>query len=267
MSMPTDRVLRAFARSGTPKPIAGGRKTAWRIGNLVLKPADVSVAELQWQAQVLATVRPGRVRLVLPLRSTEGEFVVEGWIATPYVEAAHEPGRWLDIIAIGRRLSTALVDLPRPAFLDTRQSPWDLADRQAWDEEPIDGRARYLHLDALARLRRPLAAPAQVIHGDLTGNVLFAEGLAPAVIDFSAYWRPAAYASAIVVADALAWEGALDDVLEGLDGEAEAGQFLVRALLFRAIAEILREPGVDPQAAAKPFARAVDLARSLVGRT
>ncbi len=267
MSMPTDRVLRAFGRSGTPKPIAGGRKTAWRIGNLVLKPADVSVGELQWQAQMLATIRPGRVRLVLPLRSTEGEFVVEGWIATPYVEAAHEPGRWLDIIAIGRRLSTALVDLPRPAFLDTRQSPWDLADRQAWDEEPIEGRARYPHLDALARLRRPLAAPAQVIHGDLTGNVLFAEGLAPAVIDFSAYWRPAAYASAIVVADALTWEGAADDVLEGLDGGPDAGQFLVRALLFRAIAEILREPGVDPDSAARPFAHAVDLARLLVGRT
>lgn len=43
------------------------------------------------------------------------------------------------------------------------------------------------------------------IHGDLTGNVLFAAGRAPAVIDFSPYWRPPVFAEAIVVADGLLW--------------------------------------------------------------
>lgn len=46
---------------------------------------------------------------------------------------------------------------------------------------------------------------AQLIHGDLTGNVLFAADEAPAVIDFSPYWRPPVFAEAVVVADGLLW--------------------------------------------------------------
>ena len=55
---------------------------------------------------------------------------------------------------------------------------------------------------------RPVRAANQVIHGELSGNVLFAAGQAPAVIDFSPYRRPAAYADAIVAVDGLLWFGA-----------------------------------------------------------
>ena len=41
-----------------------------------------------------------------------------------------------------------------------------------------------------------------MIHADLTGNVLFADGLPPLVLDLSPLWRPAVAAAAIVVADA-----------------------------------------------------------------
>jgi len=264
MSMPPDRVIRAFGRSGVPQPLGGGSGTAWRVGSIVLKRADMSASEIDWQAHVLATTRPHGVRLVLPLRSAEGMFVVEGWIATPYVDAVHEPRRWLDILAVGRRLAAGLAGVPRPAFLDVRRTPWDVADRVAWGEEAIEGTGRYPHIDALARLRQPIDSSGQVIHGDLTGNVLFAAGLAPAIIDFVAYWRPAAYMGAIVIADALVWESAPDDVVANLDGGPDAPQFLVRALLFRAIADVLRQPGPDPAAAVGPFAHAVDIARSLV---
>jgi uncharacterized protein (TIGR02569 family) len=263
MSMPPERVIRAFGTRATPELLAGGRGTAWRVGNRVLKPAGVAAAELEWQAEVLVTVHPQGVRLVLPLRSAEGGFVVEGWMATPFVEAIHEPRRWLDILAVGRRLSAGLADLARPKFLDVRRTTWDLADRVAWGEEPIESLGAFPHIRSLAGLRGPIEALPQVIHGDLTGNVLFAESLAPAVIDFATYWRPAAYAGAIVVADALVWEGASDSLVAGLDDLANGGQLLVRALLFRAAVEVLRQPGLDPEAAARPFARAVDLVRSL----
>ena len=39
-------------------------------------------------------------------------------------------------------------------------------------------------------MRSPIVTTSQLIHGDLTENILFAEGLSPAVIDFSPYWRP-----------------------------------------------------------------------------
>jgi hypothetical protein len=73
---------------------------------------------------------------------------------------------------------------------------------------------------------------SQLIHGDLGGNVLFHHALPPAVIDVSPYWRPAAYAAAIVVADAVAWGGAEDDLVERLLRQ-QGDQLLLRAVLFR----------------------------------
>ncbi len=37
-----------------------------------------------------------------------------------------------------------------------------------------------------------MQAPPQLVHGDLTGNLLFHTSLPPAVIDLSPYWRPTA---------------------------------------------------------------------------
>ena len=71
-----------------------------------------------------------------------------------------------------------------------------------------------------------------MIHADLGGNVLFHDTLPPAVIDVSPYWRPAAYADAIVVADTVAWSGAGDEVVERLL-RAQGDQLLLRAVLFR----------------------------------
>jgi hypothetical protein len=78
-----------------------------------------------------------------------------------------------------------------------------------------------------------------VIHGDLTGNVLFAPGVAPAIIDLAPYWRPPAFASAIVVADALVWEGADATLLEAVAHVERFEQYLLRALVYRAVTDRL----------------------------
>lgn len=70
----------------------------------------------------------------------------------------------------------------------------------------------------------------QLVHGDLTGNVLFAAGLPPAVIDISPYWRPPSYAEGVVVADALCYHGADATALPMLGVPVMA---VARALLFR----------------------------------
>ena len=81
----------------------------------------------------------------------------------------------------------------------------------------------------------PIALPSQVIHGDFTGNVLFEPGLAPAVIDFSPYWRPAGFALAVVIVDALTWGGAGMDILDLVRDELEIEQLLLRAELRRLV--------------------------------
>ena len=72
------------------------------------------------------------------------------------------------------------------------------------------------------------------MHGDLTGNVLLLDGLPPAVIDMSCYWRPPSWALAIVAADALAWHGAAPEVVGLLPGPQPVAM-VARATLYRLV--------------------------------
>ena len=175
---------------------------------MVLKPLDRSVNELEWEADLLGRVRGDGFRVSSPLRAAHGSLTVNGWYATVFLVGQHEPGRWADVIRTGEAFHAAVAAEPRPAFLDQRTDPWAIGDRVAWGDLPVSDFADAKHVARLAAARRPIDALDQLIHGDLSGNLLFAEGLPPAIIDLSPYWRPTAFATAIVVADALVWEGA-----------------------------------------------------------
>ncbi len=91
----------------------------------------------------------------------------------------------------------------------------------------------------------------QLIHGDLAGDILFAEGLDPGIIDFSPYVRPVGYAVAIMAVDAMAWHAAPPAIIDPLDDVAELGQMLRRALVFR-LAAADRIGSADPGTATRP---------------
>jgi uncharacterized protein (TIGR02569 family) len=144
--------------------------------------------------------------------------------------------------------------------------PWSIGDRVAWGESSIDPYRDLPHVAALAEALRPIDAPSQLVHGDLGGNILFADGLPPAIIDLSLYWRPTAFASAIVVADALVWEGADASLLRAVDHLDTFGQYLARALLYRLATA--HEGGFESDGAAfeARYAPAVHIALDLVRR-
>ena len=165
--------------------------------------------------------------------------------------------RWGDIVALSDRFHLAMRHLPKPSFVDRRTHPWAVGDRVAWDESgsPV----RHAFLDRLLALRRHVDLEPQLIHGDLTGNVLFAEDGPPAVIDPTMYWRPAGYATAIVVGDAVRWEGADPHAMLETVAHLEAfPQLYVRASIFRLVASLLFG-GMDLE----PYALNVDLAERL----
>src|SRR3954447_20220402 len=220
---PSSLVLAAFGVDAAPHTLPGGRGRSWRAGQLVLKPLDWLPAELAYQVEILSTIRTDGFRVASPLPQ-----IVEGWTAAPYLEWVHEPGRWPEIIAVGRRLHAALSALPRPdALLDARDDPWATGDRVAWGEQPYAG------VDDLLAALRPVDEPPQLVHGDLTGNVLFHPTLPPAIIDFAPYWRPTEYASAIIVCDALCWENAPAEL-----ADAVPPQLLLRAAIFRGVTSL-----------------------------
>jgi uncharacterized protein (TIGR02569 family) len=254
-----EAVLAAFGAAGIdPVPLSGGRGTAWRAGQLVFKPAD-SVREGQWFADVYDALSGPGFRVPRPVRAVTGGWVAQGWTAWQLVAGAPADWsgvspRWPELIAVSRALHAALAGASVPEWRATMENPWMIGDQVAWGERDpgpllgpaagkITGQVRLL----LAALR-PVDLPDQLIHADLAGNVLFADGAPPAVIDFSPLYRPAGLPLAIVAVDALMWHRARPEVLGQLAGELELDQLLARALVYRLVTEVvMRESttGID----------------------
>jgi len=247
---PSDDVIAAFGGRGPAAALGGGQGRTFVAGDVVLKPV-ADVAEATWAAEVLGSVEEDGFRVARPLRGTGGAWVVGGWTAFERVDGEHRTwgGPWPDVVEACGRFHAALASVARPPWLDRRRHHFAVADRMAWGEEAADLPSPVA--EAVARLRallRPVTAPDQVVHGDFAGNVLFADGLPPAVIDFSPYWRPAGYPTALTVVDAVLWYG--QDVSLTLRAAAvpELDQLLVRGLLFRLAVDGLqvrdRAPGL-----------------------
>ncbi|WP_158801163.1 aminoglycoside phosphotransferase [Streptomyces sp. NRRL S-37] len=237
-ALPPPSVLKAFRLAGRPEPLEGGQGQSVRVGDVVLKPAGDG-SDVEWTARLMDGLQDrGDFRVPRFLRSVSGGFVVEGWAATRFLTGEPGPaGRWDALVAAGRAFHEALRDEPRSDRLDVHRHPWAVADRVAWGEATVEVAAPiHRSVTRLQALREPVDARSQLIHGDLTGNVLFAPGQAPAIIDFSPYWRPVAYADAIVVVDGLLHHGAGPHLVDSVVPGAEGAQMLLRALVFRLVA-------------------------------
>lgn len=221
-----------------PVSLPGGQGGAWRVGPLVLKHVGtdpVTVEEVRWLGTALESPM-GLVRIAVPVAATDRRWVVDGWAATRFVEGEPAGWRWGDVLEAGRAFHAAVAHLPRPSFLDRRRSPWDVGDRMAWGDEPLEVAGPGLRplVERLAARLGPVDAPSQLVHGDLGGNVLLSEGAPPAILDLSPYWRPAEWALAVVVVDALVWADA-DAAL--IDESGVDPQLLARAMLYRLVTD------------------------------
>lgn len=253
----------------------------WRVGEVVLSLVP-DRARAAWSAAARENLYVEGMRISRPLRASDGRYVVSGWRADTYVAGSPEP-RHDEVLAVADRLHEALRKLDRPRFLLQPPGPpftdvdvFSAADRAAWEEVPLrsaraagmpeptsdDGLQSIAALKTLAGLRRPVSAPQQVVHGDLFGTVLFAGAAAPAITDIVPYWRPAAWASAVVVVDALAWGGADEDLVARWSHVDEWPQMLLRATMFRLAVHALHPRSTS--GALPGLLRVVDQVRLLV---
>jgi uncharacterized protein (TIGR02569 family) len=237
MKPPSTEILRAFGVDAAPSPVAGGQHTTHRARAVALKPCD-DAEEAEWVGVVLSEIEQVGFRVARPIRAVSGSFVAGGWTAFHWIEGETSlRGRWSQAIAAIRAFHQALRAVPRPCLFNRRTNVFAVADRSAWGEVPMTGVGDLgRDGDLLLHRLRPLCIPSQLVHADPSeGNLLFTDGLPPAIIDFAPYWRPAEYAVAMFIADAIAWSdaphGLLDDVRE-VPGMA---QLLLRAVLFRLI--------------------------------
>jgi uncharacterized protein (TIGR02569 family) len=271
-------VLAAFGVAGAePARLAGGQGTTWRAGEVVLKPAD-SLREGRWFAEVYHALAGPGFRVPRPVRAVTGDWVAFGWTAWQWVAGtlADWSGvspRWPELIAVSQALHAALAGVPAPSWRATVENRWVIGDQVAWGERdpgpllgpdagPLAGQVRRL----LATLR-PVDLPDQLIHADLAGNVLFADGVPPAVIDFSPLERPAGLPLAVVAVDALTWRRARPEALHYLAGQPEIDQLLARAQVYRLVTEIVAHAGTPGTGAVARAAQPVtDLILARLGR-
>ncbi len=257
-SVPAE-VLAAFGIAGiVPVPLAGGQGTAWRAGPIVLKPAELEQAD-RWNADLFDTLTGPGFRVPRPVRAATGDWIAHGWTAWHLVSGSPADWsgvspRWPELIAGSRALHAALAGVPVPRWRVTQEIPWTVGDQVAWgerDPEPLLGPAAGPIAEQVRRLLaalRPVDLPDQLVHADLAGNVLFADGEPPAFIDFSPLHRPAALPLAVVAVDALQWSGARPEVLDYLADEPQFDQLVARALIYRLVTDVILRagtPGVD----------------------
>ncbi|KAL6365663.1 hypothetical protein LRP88_01664 [Fusarium phalaenopsidis] len=286
MTQPSPRVLEAFSILAEPVPIDGGRGLCFQAGNVVLKPSDDD-QEAEWVAGLCESIMakaPSGYRISRPIRSQHG-FVFEGGTAWALVPGRSAPASNFEAILKACRAfhaDIAIICTERPPFLVERRNRWTEADLVTWGEKSIrdvaDVNADILSLvnpvlQQLSQLRKELPSDigSQLIHGDLTGNVLFDENnptAPPGIIDITPYWRPALFAEAIVVADGLAWHGQSEDFVEMYGTDEVHSQLLVRALYWRCLTFAIDsdEAWVRENWPRTDYGRAADIVQKIMGK-
>jgi len=232
---PSKEILESFHLTGDIVPLRGGQNTSLRVGNAVLKPAD-DVRHSEWLLNVLYRIHPQGYRTSKPIRSKNGTFVCDGWACTQYEAGTNQEGRIEDKLRVARLFHRDLSSVPIRDFPHT-DNPWIRGHRIAWqiDKLPADLPRETIDIigDLLKRISLKERYEVQIVHGDLSGNILFDEVLGPLVIDFSPTIAPIEYAEAILVCDCIAWQGSeVSEILLLPDNELYK-EMIIRAIVFR----------------------------------
>ncbi len=229
----TDEILAAFRINEKPTILAGGQGTSYVCGNIVIKPEE-SIVEANWVAQTFSELKIDGIKIPQPIKSNSGQWVYKGWSAHVFVDGETTKNRWEEKIKICREFHKAVDDLEKPDFIGKRTHPWEIADKMIWGEIKLEyGTQLKSVISRLEPLLKPVNFKSQIIHGDMSGNILFHLGQKPAIIDFSPYWRPSEYAVAIIIVDSIVWENAPISLIDSLEDTMYMNQLLIRASMWR----------------------------------
>jgi uncharacterized protein (TIGR02569 family) len=232
-NVPNIDILRAFDVSGKPVRLVGGQGTSYLVDGVVLKPIDNEV-EACWIADIYNNLDSSEFRVAKPVRAKNNSWVFDKWVAYNFINGEHLKNKHSETVEISKVFHKALEKIPKPSFLEGSDDAWAIADRIAWEESPIP--KNKLTDEVFEKLFSNLQKnelPNQIIHGDIGENILFDSELAPAIIDFCPYWRPASFSIAVAIIDWIVWENADILIIDLYKKDKGFDQLLLRALIRR----------------------------------
>ena len=271
-AVPPAHVLDLFAVPEDPQPLQGGQGHSFVAGDLVLSPGR-DAATCVWLNPVLARLAveldtriPRSLRIAMPIPSRDGRWVVDGWGASRHEPDTH-PCQDIDVLVATGRLLHARLASAQPSPPDgirDRTDRWARAERATFDATDATGATGATAAGgAGSKVSQPPGMPLtdvgrlvsdlvsllddtdlgtdQLVHADLAGNVLLDARGVPVVIDVAPYWRPALWAEAVCVLDAVLWHSADPSVLAHWKHGARH-QAMLRAGLFRLLSDDPAEP-------------------------
>lgn len=266
MDLIPERVRSAFHVGSGPAEVLG---QAWdhgvRINHTVLSQV-VDPVQASWSAKVRETLQPLGVRMVRPVRATDGRLVVSGWRASAYAEG--EVAKRVDeTVCAALRLADALADLPVPdcatANIRPPWSPHDLfavADRAAWSGNPAgvlesglditatpkEEQLAALHLAAkITPHLQELSSRRQVGHADMLATTLYQGTAMPVVTDILPVSRPHGYTAVQVMVDGMVADAVDFKIIRRFAHIPDIGQLVLRATLYRLFVHTLH-PSAQP---------------------
>lgn len=265
---------KAFNAEGVIFPLKGGEGRAWCVGNCVLKPMGVG-EQTNWVCETLNGMAKNGVRVPHYRKTGRGEWTHGGWACCDWLDGeAVETGAvddWLRVMGAGVSFQKALATIEKPRWLGKYYTVYTVADLVAWGKK-----TRWIEaFEGLFETLEPMAAgsedqPCQLVHGDLSGNVLLHAELEPAVIDFSPYWRPFWMGPGTVAADALLWHSADESLVEAIIVAfgRQLLPFVARGLMFRLaisneVAKTRRATQKQIAGEAAAFARAIGILKKV----
>lgn len=246
------KIARSFGCDMDLVHFPDGQGHTYQCGNMVIKRTG-NVAESIALAEImLALPQSEKLRLPTPLKTIDGEWVVDDFVAWTFLSGADLCGNYEEKVAAIDTYNEIFSTVSKPDFMDHRSDGWAVADRVCWGEQVAVYEPVFQNIiDDITPLLEDITLPEQLIHGDISRHILLESGSAPAVIDITPYWRPANFAHAVMmVTDIAWWEGDISD-FEFLRERPHWRQLVIRAALRRIIEqpEQIKHIGKDRETA------------------
>ncbi len=203
------QAMREYNLAGDARILPGGSTANYRVGNVVLKQIKETSLEnnhspelAAWIAEFSSHIPQGGFRLALPRPTIANTWITgTGWVASSFLAGHHATADDVPAcIAAIAALHRAVAHIPAHPRMAENLTAWGLAHRWCWGVKPEQVQIELQPLiDRLYALRQPIyTAPWQLIHADLNPeNILVEPGLPPAFLDFSPFWGPPEFATAI----------------------------------------------------------------------